>query len=164
LVSLREWSYEKQAGLGGSGAWALLNGRDGVDSEIDLGVGWQDPAVIRETGLCVWRSGPKPMLDFKHNGDFLSGRMAIYWTGTQHDTPGVANHPRDYDRIAARRRHGTAAGHPRLHRTQVLRRRLRRLRALSVRGTRGPRGGDGRHEGTPPRRTLLPGVNCSGGL
>ncbi|MEY4243233.1 MAG: hypothetical protein RLZZ245_818, partial [Verrucomicrobiota bacterium] len=57
LVSLREWPYEKQAGLGGSGAWALLNGRDGVESEIDLGVGWQDPAVIRETGLCVWRSG-----------------------------------------------------------------------------------------------------------
>jgi cytidyltransferase-like protein len=100
LVSLREWPYEKQAGLGGSGAWALLNGRDGVDSEIDLGVGWQDPAVIRETGLCVWRSGPKPVLDFKHNGDFLTGRMAICWTGTSHDTPGVADHPRDYDRIA----------------------------------------------------------------
>lgn len=100
LVSLREWPYQKQAGLGGSGAWALLNGRDGVDSEIDLGVGWQDPAVIRETGLCVWRSGHKPVLDFKHNGDFLAGRMAIYWTGTQHDTPGVANLPRDYDRIA----------------------------------------------------------------
>jgi len=91
---------EDKAGLGGSGAWALLNGRDGVDSEIDLGVGWQDPAVIRESGVCVWRSGPKPVLDFKHNGDFLSGRMAIYWTGTPHDTPGVANHPRDYDRIA----------------------------------------------------------------
>ncbi len=100
LVSLREWPYEKQAGLGGSGAWALLNGRDGVDSEIDLGVGWQDPAVIRETGLCVWRSGPKPILDFKHNGDFLTGRMAIYWTGTEHDTPGVSNIPRDYARIA----------------------------------------------------------------
>jgi cytidyltransferase-like protein len=100
LVSLREWPYEKQAGLGGSGAWALLNGRDGVDSEIDLGVGWQDPAVIRETGLCVWRSGPKPVLDFKHNGDFLTGRMAIYWTGTSHDTPGVANLPRDYAGIA----------------------------------------------------------------
>jgi cytidyltransferase-like protein len=100
LVSLREWPYEKQAGLGGSGAWALLNGRDGVDSEIDLGVGWQDPAVIRETGLCVWRSGPKPVLDFKHNGDFLAGRMAIHWTGTSHDTPGVANLPRDYGRIA----------------------------------------------------------------
>jgi hypothetical protein len=26
--------------------------------------------------------------------------MAIYWTGTQHDTPGVVNLPRDYDRIA----------------------------------------------------------------
>jgi hypothetical protein len=56
--------------------------------------------VIRETGLCVWRSGPKPVLDFKQNGDFLTGRMAIYWTGTQHDTPGVVNHPRDYDGIA----------------------------------------------------------------
>lgn len=100
LVSLREWPYEKEAGLGGSGAWALINGRNGVDSEIDLGVGWQDPAVIRETGLCVWRSGPKPVLDFKHNGDFLSGRMAIFWTGTSHDTPGIANLPRDFDRIA----------------------------------------------------------------
>jgi cytidyltransferase-like protein len=100
LVSLREWPYEKQAGLGGSGAWALLNGRDGIESEIDLGVGWQDPAIIRETGLCVWRSGHQPVLDFKHNGDFLTGRMALYWTGLEHDTPGVANLPRDYDRIA----------------------------------------------------------------
>lgn len=100
LVSLREWPYEKQAGLGGSGAWALLNGRNGVDSEIDLGVGWQDPAVIRETGLCVWRSGQIPVLDFKQNGDFLNGRMAIYWTGSPHDTPGVADHPRDYAGIA----------------------------------------------------------------
>ncbi len=101
LVSLREWPYEKQAGLGGSGAWALLNGKDGVDSEIDLGVGWQDPAVIRETGLCVWRSGHRPVLDFKHNGGFLTGRMAINWSGKQHDTPGVVDLPRDYDRIAA---------------------------------------------------------------
>jgi hypothetical protein len=53
------------AGLGGSAAHALINGRDPVQSELDLGVGWQDPAVIRETGLCVWRSGPKPVLDFK---------------------------------------------------------------------------------------------------
>lgn len=100
LVSLREWPFEKQAGLGGSGAWALLNGRDGVDSEVNLGVGWQDPAVIRETGLCVWRSGEKPVLDFKRNGDFLSGRLAVFWTGTQHDTPGIVDFPRDYDRIA----------------------------------------------------------------
>jgi hypothetical protein len=53
------------AGLGGSAAHAFLNGKDPVQSELDLGVGWQDPAVIRETGLCVWRSGPKPVLDFK---------------------------------------------------------------------------------------------------
>jgi len=101
LVSLREWPYEIQAGLGGSGAWALLNGRDGVSSELDMGVGWQDPAVIRETGLCVWRSGMTPVLDFKQNGDFLAGCLAVLWTGHPHDTPGVADHPRDYARIAA---------------------------------------------------------------
>lgn len=100
MVSLREWPYERNAGLGGSGAWALLNGRDGVDSELELGVGWQDPAVIRETGLCVWRSGPRPVLDFKRNGDFLRGCLAIQWTGQEHDTPGVVERPRDYGRIA----------------------------------------------------------------
>ena len=100
LVSLRHWPYERNAGLGGSGAWALLNGWDGIDSELDLGVGWQDPAVIRETGLCVWRSGPRPVLDFKHNGDLLAGCMAIRWTGKQHNTPGIAKLPRAYDRIA----------------------------------------------------------------
>ena len=99
LVSLREWPYEKRSGLGGSGAWALLNGADGVDSELKLGVGWQDPAVIRETGLCVWRSGPRPVLDLKRNGDILAGRMAIYWTGAEHDTPGFADDQRDYDAI-----------------------------------------------------------------
>ncbi len=101
FVSLREWPYERQAGLGGSGAWALLNGRCGIESEIDLGVGWQDPAVIHETGLCVWRSGPAPVLDFKQSGDFLKGRMAIFWTGSPHDTPGYVGRSRDYDRIAA---------------------------------------------------------------
>jgi len=116
LVSLREWPYEKQAGMGGSGAWALLNGRDGVDSEIDMGVGWQDPAVIRETGLCVWRSGPTPVLDFKRNGDFLTGCLGVFWTGKSHDTPGVANQPRDYDRIAASARIAReGALHARLH-------------------------------------------------
>ncbi|MCU0797964.1 MAG: hypothetical protein MUF31_18740 [Akkermansiaceae bacterium] len=77
----------------------MLNGRCGVESEIDLGVGWQDPAVIRESGLCVWRSGHTPVLDFKQSGDFLVGRMAILWTGIQHDTPGVVDFPRDYDGI-----------------------------------------------------------------
>lgn len=99
MVSLHDWPYEKRAGLGGSGAWALLNGKSGVESEIDLGVGWQDPAVIMETGLCVWRSGPRPVLDFKRNGDFLAGRMALLWTGSQHDTPGIAENQRDYDLI-----------------------------------------------------------------
>jgi len=98
-VSLREWPYERNAGLGGSGAWALLNGRDGIGSELDLGVGWQDPAIISETGLCVWRSGSRPILDVKTNGDFLRGRMALYWTGAPHDTPGLADRPRDFDAI-----------------------------------------------------------------
>ena len=87
MVSLRDWNYEQKSGLGGSGAWALLNGEDGVEAELDLGVGWQDPAVIRESGLCVWRSGNLPVLEFKQNGEMLAGRMAIYWTGIEHDTP-----------------------------------------------------------------------------
>ena len=99
-VSLRDWPYERNAGLGGSGAWALLNGRDGVTSELDLGVGWQDPAIISETGLCVWHSGQRPRLELKHNGEFLRGRMALYWTGTPHDTPDLAKLSRDYDAIA----------------------------------------------------------------
>ena len=98
-VSLRSWPYERNAGLGGSGAWALLNGKDGVDSELDLGVGWQDPAVIAESGLCVWRSGRRPDLELKTDGAFLRGRMAVFWTGTPHSTPGVANQSRDYDAI-----------------------------------------------------------------
>jgi cytidyltransferase-like protein len=99
-VSLRAWPYERNAGLGGSGAWALLNGKDGVDSELDLGVGWQDPAVIAESGLCVWRSGRRPDLELKTDAAFLRGRLAVYWTGTSHSTPGVANQSRDYDAIA----------------------------------------------------------------
>lgn len=98
-VSLRSWPYERNAGLGGSGAWALLNGKDGVNAELDLGVGWQDPAVISETGLCVWRSGQRPVLELKSNADFLQGRMALYWTGASHDTPGVVGKARDFDAI-----------------------------------------------------------------
>jgi len=100
-VSLREWGYERNAGLGGSGAWSLLNGNTGVDDEINLGVGWQDPAVIRETGLCVWRSGQKPALEFKTDGEMLRGRMALWWSGKPHDTPSMADQKRDYTAIAA---------------------------------------------------------------
>lgn len=99
LVSLSCWEYEKRSGLGGSAAWALLNGRDGVDSEIDLGVGWQDPAVISETGLCVWRSGPRPMLHLKRNGEMLNGRMALLHTAQEHDTPEIAGRSRNYHLI-----------------------------------------------------------------
>lgn len=99
-VSLRDWPYERNAGLGGSGAWALLNGKDGVGSELDLGVGWQDPAVIAETGLCVWRSGRRPELEVKTSGDLLRGRMALYWTGASHDTPAIVAGKRNYDAIA----------------------------------------------------------------
>ncbi len=100
-VSLKDWDYQQKSGLGGSAAWSLLNGLDGVQSELEMGVGWQDPAVIRETGCCVWRSGERPVLDFKRNGSFLSGKMAILWTGVPHDTPAVADHGRDYEQIAA---------------------------------------------------------------
>ena len=99
LVSLHEWPYEKFSGLGGSGAWALLNGEDGVASELDLGVGWQDPAVIRETGLCVWRSGPRPRLALKTDGAMLAGRMGLLWTGGGHSTPDNVGKSRDYDLI-----------------------------------------------------------------
>ncbi len=99
-VSLRSWPYERNAGLGGSGAWALLNGHDGIKAELDLGVGWQDPAVIGETGLCVWRSGLRPELEIKIAGRFLRGCMALYWTGAPHDTPSMVADSRDYGAIA----------------------------------------------------------------
>jgi len=96
MVTLQQWDYKQKSGLGGSGAWAMLNGQNGVTSELALGVGWQDPAIIQETGCCVWRSGPRPDLDFKRNGDFLDGLMALEWSGQDHDTPGLVNRNRDY--------------------------------------------------------------------
>ena len=96
MVSLRNWPYERYAGLGGSGAWSLLNGCCGVNEELAAGVGWQDPAVISETGCCVWRSGPAPELEFKRCGRFLDGRMALYWTGQRHDSASCASFSRDY--------------------------------------------------------------------
>jgi hypothetical protein len=85
--------------LGGSAAYAMLSGNNGVDSELKLGVGWQDPVIIYETGLCVWRSGPKPILDFKINPEFLIGKMAILWTQKSHITPNLVDMDRNYDLI-----------------------------------------------------------------
>lgn len=99
LVSLASWPYHIGGGLGGSAAHALLTGRDAVASELDAGVGWQDPAVIRETGLCVWRSGARPELDFKTGGKFLRGAMALMWTGAPHVTATKTDVARDYDLI-----------------------------------------------------------------
>lgn len=99
-VSLKEWLYRQGAGLGGSGGWSVLNGWDPVKSELGLGVGWQDPAVIAETGACVWKSGPTPVLDFKNTGAFLKGCMAVYDTRIKHYTPGFAGYERSFERIA----------------------------------------------------------------
>jgi hypothetical protein len=96
LVSLEDWPYEKGSGLGGSAAYAILSGKNAVDSEISLGVGWQDPAVITETGLCVWRSGVSPVLEEKVNPDFLNGLMALKWLGTSHFTPDHTDSFRNY--------------------------------------------------------------------
>lgn len=99
-VSLKEWNYRQGAGLGGSGGWSVLNGWDPVRSELGLGVGWQDPAVIAETGACVWKSGRFPELDFKNTGAFLKGKMAVFDTRIKHDTPGLASLKRNLSKIA----------------------------------------------------------------
>jgi cytidyltransferase-like protein len=99
LVSLTDWIYPIGSGLGGSAAYAYLTGKDSVKSELDLGVGWQDPAVIKETGLCVWRSGNTPILDFKINPDWLYGKMALLWSGNTHKTYEFVDNKRDFNLI-----------------------------------------------------------------
>jgi hypothetical protein len=76
-----------------------LNGEDGVSSELNLGVGWQDPAIVAESGLCVWQSGQHPKLHLKRNGEMLRGLMALFFTEQEHDTPRIAKNDRDYDLI-----------------------------------------------------------------
>jgi cytidyltransferase-like protein len=100
LVSLAHWPYEKCAGMGGSGAYSLLMGTEGVASELANNVGWQDPVIIQETGLCVWRSGPRPVLEIKVNPALLQGRMAILWTGKPHVTRELTDLDRDFDLLA----------------------------------------------------------------
>lgn len=102
FVSADNWPYEKPgAGIGGSAAWRILNDADNaVAGEVDAGAGWQDPAIILETGLCVWRSGPTPVLEAKINPDFLAGRIGLLWTGQrQGTTPDLVANKRDYARI-----------------------------------------------------------------
>lgn len=100
LVSLTDWPYEQRSGLGGSAAWHLLHGRDAWACERAAGAGWQDPAIIREGGLCIWRSGSEPEIFCHADHTMLSGRMALYWTGRQHDTAAIKSEGRDYHAIA----------------------------------------------------------------
>lgn len=108
-VGLGAWPYRIGAGLGGSAAWRILKGEDGLAGELDAGAGWQDPAVILETGLCVWRSGPRPVLEVKYQVDWLRGRLALLWLGGAHDTPSLVDRPRDYDTITLAGRKASAA-------------------------------------------------------
>lgn len=99
LVSLESWPYERNSGVGGSAAFAVLSGKDAVATELQF-TGWQDPAVILETGLCIWRSGQMPVLDFKSNPDWLNGLMALWYSGKSHSTADILKMGRNYPAIA----------------------------------------------------------------
>ena len=96
-VSLAELTTNRYAGLGGSAARSLLHGKDAVATELAAAAGWQDPAVILETGLCVWCSGDRPRLEMKVNPyELLNGKMALLWMGPRPaGTPTLADKQRD---------------------------------------------------------------------
>lgn len=95
---IRDFEWQPGGGVGGSAAIAIDEGRDALTEELAR-AGWQDPAVIQETGLCVWRSGSEPVLQARVNPDFLSGVLALWWTGKRHDTKDLVALPRDYRAI-----------------------------------------------------------------
>jgi hypothetical protein len=101
MLTLKNCEQYKAAGLGGSAAYAMLTGNDSLSSELSAGVGWQDPAVIAETGLCVWHSGPKPVMYMKRNPTMLVGRMALLRCTGQHNTAELVQTSRKYGEIAA---------------------------------------------------------------
>jgi cytidyltransferase-like protein len=98
-VSLKDWPYHKGSGLGGSAAHAILEAKSGISAELAIGVGWQDPAIIKETGLCVWRSAQLPTLEVKYNPDWLSDLMLIVWTEKNHRANDYTDNARDFDAI-----------------------------------------------------------------
>jgi hypothetical protein len=100
-VMLADLEAGRCSGLGGSAARAVLSGRNALDAELATGAGWQDPAAIAETGLCVWQSGPAPKLLLKTDPDeLLRGRMALLWTGERAGgTPASAARPKDFAAI-----------------------------------------------------------------
>lgn len=96
------------SGLGTSAAWAWMSRRDVLKAELAI-AGWQDAAIIQETGLCVWRSGPLPVLDVKRNPDFLRGKMAVLYTGKSHSTADLVDRRRNYEAIEAAAWHARSA-------------------------------------------------------
>ena len=99
MVSLTEFPYQTGSGLGTSAAWSMLNGRDALADELGKGVGWQDPAIIREGGCCVWMAGKVPVLWEKVGVDWLRGKLGLYWTGKSRKAADMAGRARDYTRI-----------------------------------------------------------------
>lgn len=99
LVTLKDWPYQRNSGVGGSAAYSVLTGKDAVAAELQF-TGWQDPAVILETGLCIWRSGSMPVLDFKCNPDWLNGLMGLWHSGKPHSTADLVMRHRNYPAIA----------------------------------------------------------------
>lgn len=78
LVSIRNWPYERDGDLGDSAALVLLQGLDLASAPQDR----LDAAVLCETGLCVWKTGEeKHVLEVKTSGDFLKGKLALFYTG-----------------------------------------------------------------------------------
>lgn len=99
FVSLKNWPYRIGGGLGGSAGWSLLTDKDPYRFDAMNGCGWQDPAVILETGLCVWKSGTRPELHYKNTGQMLRGKMAIYDTQISHADKKLATRNRNYSKI-----------------------------------------------------------------
>jgi hypothetical protein len=95
-VSLKDWPVHKISGLGGSSAWYWLNGLDAFEEEV----GWQDPAVIKEGGLCVWNAGEDYYLHTKKHTKWLEGKMALLYTGPKQSLLDTLTMDRDYDAIA----------------------------------------------------------------
>jgi hypothetical protein len=97
-VSLDNWPYNQMSGLGGSAAWYMLNGMDVASIEP----GWQDRAVISESGLCIWNAtNGKPELTQKNSAEFLNGKLALHWSGKPHNTNDLIGVSRDYANIAS---------------------------------------------------------------
>jgi hypothetical protein len=101
-VTRTRWPYKIGGGIGGSAARAILHAKNGIKAELEMGAGWQDPAVIYETGLCVWRARKRPELVLKRAPDILIRRMALAWTGRREGTtPDICGKKRNYTAIAA---------------------------------------------------------------